>query len=1322
MTPKATVVWTLLPDPEAPRTDDGSARLSLVFGFQLPDITAGRAGTAALTLDAFPRVRDWPDLAYTLDVTFRVEETGETTSRPAVVEPIPRPELWRALFTPSTPVTPYRFDEAVTTDPVQSYPVQAVSGSLREEYGRLFTAVDGPVAPVPVDPGSRPVRSEDWQAVDELVRTVGAQDGGPAARSADADPFATLMRYGVLADEAREDPLGWLRVADFHVPFEAPPAPGGPGALPGAGPPDRDFHGILAALAEHPGLMSLIGLTRRVKVPLPEELDGAVAVQADPESLALLRNDRPFTRCVVRGGRLFLAGRDGTEAALHVPLDDADRYAAHTVDVDAGALALRSYATMLAGLPRSEPPPVLLAPALHSDGVFVAEKDRQVAFSTVLKESKDLNDDLQTALEPGKDITLHAGRVLQGYRVDVFDEKSGRWYPLCRRAGHYTVRGVAEPVPIDDEGSVADALTRGRDAQDHRVSRLHQSLFRWNGWSLVAEPPGKMLDVSEQLGDPAPATDAGLPFSSTVRAADGTLPSLRYGRSYRFRARLVDLAGRSLPFTDRPTAGEPATAPLLYTRYEPVPAPVLVPRRPVTPGESLTVLVVRTDNADPAAPGLGPSTCERHLLAPKAAVQTLERHGVLDVVGQHRLDPAVHALLSRLDGGAVTGPRDPGAGGAPYADVDAMSLPWLPDPLSRGVTLLGLPQTSELLAAWPHGNGWHEQLPVRLVVVPGGSGATPPPVFNPAGRLIRVTLPPAADVTALLGSMLTRGDEELLGLWHWFTETEGRSAEERDDARARAVAGHVAQLTPTTTLRLVHAVRCPVDPPAFGRPAVERGPKETAYVLDDPALTVHGPSTLSVHVEAMWNEIADDPAQSTPTYSTGRAVLHQGEDGIRSAADGPGSTAPTAVSPFRSRHDVHDTRHRAMRFTPVGTSSFIPYFTDRRTVRLTALDEAQVATSFVPGTVVVRDAAAPLTAEGTPAEPGRTYTPDRDFTVNHETGRVARTAGGAIADGAEVEVSFVVPPVTRAGSPVTLHVPATVRPPAPAVHSVVPAFQWKDESTGGTRVSVRQGGVVRVYLQRPWYVSGEGELLAVRVLGQNTQPDAASQLWATTWGRDPVRQAGEAPTIGFPRPSDLLDGVDVEVSSGHAIGYPVGYDEQRQLWYADVRFQAQRVYQPFVRLRVARLQRDALRTPEDLRLSPGVDAGFVQIPVLRRASVTVSAAGTEASVTVTGPLPPTTQGNFTTTMVVGKQLLGNTSVDDPAQWRTVGTPGTTFPTGVTLPLVEATGALGRWTGTVPLASTPPGPGRQRLLVMEVDEVESPRGVSRRISYLDTFTI
>ncbi|MFD6878348.1 MULTISPECIES: hypothetical protein [unclassified Streptomyces] len=1304
-----TVVWTLLPDPAAPQTGDGHAHLSLVFGIQLSTDEAGAAGPGALPLLRYDNVKTWPAFQFGLHVRFRWLG-GDTTTLPATVEAVPDAALWKVLLPPSTVVKSYAFDHSVSKEPLQSYPSHLVARSLREEYSRLFSAVDGtyPADPSPVAPGAETVSPQEWEAADRLVRLVGA-DAGPRA----ADAFTAVLEEGVLPDEFAQDPQGWMRLADFHQPFAAETAEGEEADARPLQQPEKDFHGILAALADHPALMVRIGLVRRVKVALPAAPNGPVAIQAVPNHKKRLRNDLPFTQCTLKDGRLFLGRRNGSAAALHLPLHDTGKYTAVDVDVDSGGLALQSYAAMLAGLPRTEKPPRLAAPALRGDGIFVAETNRQVGFRENLLEAAHMDVDLQTTAEPGVVITMHADNVHQGYRVDVLDEKSGRWYPLCRRAGSYTITGLSAPLAINDEGTVADAIMRGKDQQERPYVRLHQSLFRWTGWSMVSEPPGKMLDVAEHLQNPGPVTDGTLPFSFTVRPVDGTLPSLRYGRSYRFRARLVDLAGSSLPFTSQPAAGEPATPPLRYSRYEPVPAPVLVPRRPVTPGESATVLVVRTNNANPASPVLG-ATCERHLLAPKASVQMLERHAVLDVAAQHRLDPAVHALLSRLDGGAVPqDTRDPGAGGTPFVNADRMDLPWLRDPLSQGVALHGVPGASELLAEWPRGSGWHERFPMRLVLTPGPNSAAQPPVIDPVGRLIRVTLAPGVSVTTRLSTLLSPGDEELLGLWRWFAETDGRSVAAIEEARSHAVAGRVAQLTPATELLMIHAVRCPVDPPAFSGPTVERAPGETAYVLDDRAVAVHELSTLSVHVEATWTEKVDDLTQNKPSESAGRAVLHEGEEGFRSAA--PDATA-AATTPFRARHDMGDTRHRNVRFTPVATSRFVSYFTERRRVRLTGTDlvtVARTAGKFVPGTVVVGAGADPLTAAGTPADPGPTYSPGRDFTVNDATGQIARVPGGAIADGATVEVSFVVPPVTREGSPVTLHVPATVRPPAPAVHSVVPAFKWKDESTATAKISVRQGGIIRVYLQRPWYASGEGELLAVRVLGENAQPDSGSEKWATTWGRDPIREQGAAPVIGYLRPSDLLGAVDVPVASGHAMGYAVQYDEERQLWYADVQFQGQRVYQPFVRLRVTRLQPDALRAPDDLRLSPGVDAGFVQIPAHRRASVTVS--GATATVTVTGPLPPVAKPNITTKMLVSAQVRGNSSIDDPAQWATVGA----FPAGTVLALGEVVGPLATWTGTVQLPAARP----RRLLIQEVDEISGPDAEPiRRISYLDTITI
>ncbi|MFC9680393.1 hypothetical protein [Streptomyces sp. NPDC056948] len=1324
---RETVVWTLLPDPSAPAGGDGLARLSLVFGLQLFSDEAGTGSSGLVPLTSFRNVKSWPGFSFRLSVTFR-DASGDST-REATVEPVADSALWGKLFA-GTQVKPFRFDRTVASDRLESYPSHLVSRSLREEYGRMFTLSDSPypeVLPATTQGGDLAGGADGWDAVDRLVSLVGADD---ASRTAEV--HESLIRQGVLPDDFDDDPHGWMRLARFHEPFTHPQGEEDEEAATGElKTPERDFHGLLAALADHPGLMERLGLLRRVTVPLPSNLvEGKpVGIQAVPLEHVALMVDKPFTRCVLRQGRLFLARKNGGEAALYLPLDDTDAYEVEDVDVDAAALGLRGYADMLAGLPRNREAPRLLAPALRSDGISVVEKDRQVAFREHLQKGVEMDKDLEKAIEEGveagKAISLHADNVLQGYRVDVFDQNSGRWYPLCRRTGQYTVRGHAGTLPIDDEGTVSDALTRGVDDQGNAVSRVHQSLFHWNGWSLVAEPTGKMIDTSEHLQDPGPAPDATLPFASTVRPTPGTLPSLRYGRTYRFRARLVDLAGRSVPFTARPTPGEPASPRLRYSRYDPVPAPVLVPRRAVTPGESVRVLVVRTDNSDAAAPVAGPS-CDRHLLAPKASVQLLERHGVLDVAGEHRLDPAVHALLGRLDSGVVEGVPDPGAGGTPYKDADTMQLPWAPDPLSRGAALHGLPGMPELLAPWPQGSGWHERLPLRLVVVPGTIGGAPQiPVVDTTARVIRVTLPPSATLTTLLSSMLNRGDEDLMALWRWYVESADSPNDDLEGARARIAAGLLTQLTPTTELRLVHAVRCPVVGPEFGRASVERGPGDTAYVLNDPAMSLHDASTLSVHTVAEWTEFVDDPTQAGPDEPPGRAILSQGDEEVHSDRahrpvtydeDDPAVRAGTATVPFRADHDLGDSRHRTMRFTPVGVSRFVSYFTETRKVRLAGTSPVTVAAAFVPGTVVVRASVATVTSSGAPADPGPTYTFGRDFDVNDKQGTVARLERSGIPDGAEVLVSFTTPPVTRAGATVTHHVPATVRPPAPAVHSVVPAFQWERGTAGTTPTSTRLDGVVRVYLQRPWYASGEGEMLAVRVLGPSEQPDAASEKWATTWGRDPIRQPGSAPLIGYPRPADLLGAADETVPQGHAMGYPVRYDKRRQLWYADVRFQAQNVYQPFVRLRVARLQRHALLSPQDLRLSAGVDAGFVQLPARRQASLRV--VGREATVTVTGPAPPAGAAGMSTRMTAGVQVRGLSSIDDPAQWSTVGVSSAM----ATLSLESVTGPIGTWSGKLTLPVEPPT-RPQRVLVQEIEEIRSGvRGLIRRVSYLDTFTI
>ncbi|MEU5159945.1 hypothetical protein AB0G74_10100 [Streptomyces sp. NPDC020875] len=1377
---KETVIWTLLPDPAAPQSPPGTVQLTLILSIRLSNDEGSPPGTAVLPLSRYTDIADFPHLDYEpFRVIVKKKNGASTTPTATFVDTPPQTALWRALFPGSLIVQPFVFADQVVTAPIESYPARRLSGALSDVYAHfLADAVRGTRSGEERHGGTD---GEAWETIDRLVRRVGAP--GPADPG-NSELRRELLRTGAVPDDDPRDAEGWSRLADFHRPI-TPTARQRAATGPGT-PNPNEFHALLAALADHPVLMAPLGLVRRLTIQIPPDFDerDPVTIQANPDQTVFFQNYRPRTLCTARGGRITLARPDGGSGALHLPLNDTTVYTPVDVDLDAGGLALQNYARALESLPRDEPPPEIRPPALRSGGIFVAEADRQVTFQNILAVLADIDEDLKHNGE-GDAKTLNAATVQQGIRVDVHDAGSNRWYPLCRRRGQYTVTGYGN-VPVDDEGAVTDALSRGEDAHGTELVKLTQAVLRWDNWSLTAEPRGRSVGLHGEITDPGPATNPALPFTVATDCPDGTLPSLRFGRTYRFRARLVDLAGRSTPFTRAPVAGEPATVPLTFSRYDPVPAPVMVLRRPVTAGESPADLVVRTDNSDPAAPVAG-ATCERHLLAPKTSVELAERHGVLDLTGEHRTDQAVHSLLTRYDGGKITGTPDPGAGGSPYLDTDTVALPWLPDPISRGTALRGVPGTPELLTRWPAGGtGWYQRLPIRLVVEAGPMNSTQSTaVYDAAARAIRVRLHPAASFPGVLGSLLDPGDEALLGQWRWYTDRvraasdpndgpagpgaagetyrtggsaeapypgpgEGAESEvhellaatggpesfgapgssepddsigpvsdaEADSDLRAALDGRLGQLTPTTGLTFVHAVRCPVTPPTFTGPRIGRVPGETVYVLDEPATAVHGPSTLSMYTEATWTEYNDLTGTGLVT-SPGRIVLRPETDALGSP-EGPTLTK----APFRSRHDPGDTRHRLIRYTPAGTSRFVPYFAERRTVTLHGTAAADVsARGFVPGTVAVRQAVTPLLDDGTPAAPGTGYSVDTDVVVNDPRGTIARKPDGKIPDGTPVEVSYVAPPVVRAGPQVSLHVPSTVRPPAPDVHSLVPAFGWQRTTSGNSTTSIRNEGTVRVHLRRPWYLSGEGELLGVRVVDESTTGyvDPETQKWATTWGRDPIRDPGAAATMAYPRPSNLDPrAVDVGLARGHALGFPVDYDQGRRLWYADVRFLGNDLYQPFVHLMVVRLQPDSLTAPDDLRASTVVDAGWIQVPAYRRAKVDVTgtAENSPVKVTVVAPAPPPGQDGLTSEFTAVIQFRSTTLTDDVG-WLTLDTAP---PVAMVRDAIG--GPVGMWRQTLKLPAAL-GVRPMRVVIREYDvlaDSPEPGRTSRRISYLDTIPL
>lgn len=94
----------------------------------------------------------------------------------------------------------------------------------------------------------------------------------------------------------------------------------------------------------------------------------------------------------------------------------------------------------------------------------------------------------------------------------------------------------------------------------------------------------------------------------------------------------------------------------------------------------------------------------------------------------------------------------------------------------------------------------------------------------------------------------------------------------------------------------------------------------------------------------------------------------------------------------------------------------------------------------------------------------------------------------------------------------TVSTPSSARPAPPIVLSIVPAFRWEQEDLmpeipGMQFVRRRMGGCLRVELQRPWRVTGEGEQLAVVTWPEPVPPSSAFASICEV-GRDPIWDTG----------------------------------------------------------------------------------------------------------------------------------------------------------------------------------------------------------------------
>ena len=219
---------------------------------------------------------------------------------------------------------------------------------------------------------------------------------------------------------------------------------------------------------------------------------------------------------------------------------------------------------------------------------------------------------------------------------------------------------------------------------------------------------------------------------------------------------------------------------------------------------------------------------------------------------------------------------------------------------------------------------------------------------------------------------------------------------------------------------------------------------------------------------------------------------------------------------------------------------------------------------------------------------------------------------------------------TRTSDKVVVNVPSSARPTAPDVLYVVPVFGAEQQETTNVKTAVRHGNGARVYLDRPWYSSGESELLGVTLWPASAaSPDTPTRetfkAFFTQWGLDPIWKTGELDAVpnafqfsnAVARASSLsLEESDLRVD---VAGHCVFFDPDRHLWYCDIVVDNFSAYTPFLRLALARYQPHSLPGVE---LSHVVLADFVQLSPDRSAVVSVDPADPRSARVFVGGLVP----------------------------------------------------------------------------------------------------
>lgn len=1302
---------------------------------------------------------DWLDWPSTLGgITVSLNVNGNAIN-PMLAPGAETPDSgnWKAIFSPTTLVRPYEY--APFTDyQIISYPVKQVNTTVKSVFEALVKDFDGapPVLSfdvdsnklsaqipklfsslknvVPNDDNEKQLQSikSRWEREGEAAMMLRIRNGGEIKKNAHPIekhevPVPSNPQQMMYANPSMESMLGGLGLVELYHSVRTPPITkivGGKQVRTDRAPrlrPKFDFHQVVSVLREYPAMMRRLGLVRHVQFELPNGMpaEGKIrcAVLWPSPQTSPTQNITPWVAY-----KLDNTGSPDTWQFLPRPepgseivgallcLNDASHFDVIQIDVDASAIKTLNYTRTLVHrykrtVGTSDAATKADPPGTRGTGLQLIRHNR------ALKLAKSLirNAQNHNKLVSNTEVTLYADDLLRGYRIDVFDATAKSWQSLMRRNATYRFPNASEPLKStgftvnDEEGVLTMGATRPVDSDDvpsQRQLYAHETVAQWEGWSLVAPHIGNHIGTEDELApenkQQSPPADFEYQVSTEVGIVEGSLPRLRFGRNYRLRARFVDIAGNGPKLNElNPLDFSCATELIRFLLWDPIVSPAIVLRNHPVEGESLERMVIRNYNsdADDSVSVDTSETSERHLFPPLASVQLCERHGMFDQnpLGKMKGDAGTYNMIAgklkdipsrwytRNDAGDLvpeatddTPPADPvkAKDAIRFALVQSGSteVPYLPDPIARGITLENVPgltagQLLEVtlsgenmatitstkgvatvafddISQWPKLNS----IMIRLAT---GSGA---PTWNNGTKTLTILLPKGEQAWVQFSSSLgaDQGEANTNFDLHGHKETLQKSGY-TDTKLAAAARGLSWLVTPARTIHLVHATQKPLKKPKVISASVSTrnfGATNAGITIDNTYVDARSTQKVDMHAEwSMWEDNLNKPA---PELLEQRAFFYE-----QHAEDRTNDKLSTTKT-----HEFGDTKYRSVTYVPTSTTRF------------------------------------------------REYLP--------------------------LPIRRVVDNITRKGTGKELKVLSTKRPDSVKLLYIVPSFRWLEAERkldGSIVKSTRKGGGLRVYMERPWYSSGNDEMLGIVLYstekfkpkpitpkpeikgfqgyykGLTTTKDFSSGLskllgsskleipeqikpYVTEWGLDPIWLSKPTPADAAPRPSNfrdpevILNNVSLEetpLSQRYdVIGYKPLYDAERKLWYCDLEINPGESYYPFVRLALCRLQPNSLaddQTGKDVYCSRISQSEFCQLAPDREATVRIEEDRQSITIQVVGHTY-----RINTTGQLGSEIEATIEKNDGGQTDVSWTP-------VHSQRIDRINAAGLWGGLVKLPSS-----------------------------------